>query len=164
MKRIILFFLVTALPCLAAYDKKLVHVLEQLRACSFALDEEMPMIGGAAVGDRGSPHEFYLLIPYVLQVASDDDLRAMIRDRSPVVRIMAATCILIKEDKELVAELDLLRKDETKLFVAPYGCSILKQSVAEVVADLMKNPRYFEGGEEPNQSLEPTAASGRGSP
>ena len=161
MKRIILFFLVTALPCLAAYDKKLVHVLEQLRTCTFAFDEELPMVGRAAVGEAGSPHEFYLLLPYVLQVASDDDLRAMVRDSSPVVRIMGAACILKKEDKSLAGELDRLSKDSARIYVAPFGCSFLKQSVAETVAEMMKHPHYFDGAEEPNQAPEPMAPKGR---
>jgi hypothetical protein len=164
MKRIILLFLVTTLPCLAAYDKKLVHVLEQLRACTFALDEEQPMVGGAAVGAAGSPHEFYLLFPYVLQVASEDDLRAMIRDRSPVVRIMGAACILKKEDKDLAAELDILGKDTATLYVAPFGCAVLKQSVAETVAEMKKTPHYFDGAEEPNQAPEPMPLKRHGSP
>jgi hypothetical protein len=149
MKRITLLFLVVALPCFAAYDKRLVHVLAQLRACTLTLDEELPMVGGAAVGAAASPHEFYLLLPYVLQIASDDDLRAMVRDRSPVIRIMAATCILKKEDKGLSAELDLLSKDAAKVFVVPFGCGVLKQSVAQVVANMKTHPRYFEGEEEP---------------
>jgi len=158
MKRIILFFLVTALPCLAAYDKRLVHVLEQLRTCTFAFDEELPMVGGAAIGAAGSPHEFYLLLPYVLQVASDEDLRGMVRDRSPVVRIMGAACILKKKDKDLAAELDRLSKDTARIYVAPFGCSVLKQSVAETVAEMKKEPHYFDGAEEPNQSSQPMRA------
>jgi len=156
MKRIILFFLVTALPCLAAYDKKLVHVLEQLRTCTFAFDEELPMVGGAAVGAAGTPHEFYLLLPYVLQLASDDDLRGMVRDRSPVVRIMGAACILKKENKDLATELDRLSKDAARIYVAPFGCSVLEQSVAETVAEMKKDPHYFDGAKAPNQPPQTT--------
>jgi len=160
MKRIALLFLVLVLPCLAAYDKRLVHVLEQLRDCTLSFDEELPMVGGSAVGAAGSPHEFYLLLPYVLQIASTDDLRAMVRDRSPVVRIMAATCILRKEDKDLATELEPLSKDQAKVFVAPFGCTVLKQSVAQIVADMKKHPRYFEGEEESNQSIKPIQSFG----
>ena len=160
MKRITLLFLIFVLPCLAAYDKRLVHVLEQLRDCKLSLDEELPMVGGSAVGAAGAPHEFYLLLPYVLQIASANDLRAMVGDRSPVVRIMAATCILRRDDKELTAALGPLSEDQTKVFVAPFGCAVLKQSVSQIVADIKKHPRYFEGEAESNQSIQPTQAFG----
>lgn len=151
----VLLLLIMAMPCIAAYDKRLVHVLEQLRSCSLALDEELPMVGGSAVGYAGTPHEFYLLLPYVQQVSSDDDLRAMLRDRSPVVRIMAAACILKKEGGQLSSDLQPLSKDRAKVFIAPFGCVVLKMTVAEVVSEMKKHPRYFEGEEEPNQPAQP---------
>jgi hypothetical protein len=156
MKRALALLLALAVPCLAAYDKRLVHVLEQLRSCSFTFDENLPMVGGAAVGDAGSPHEFYLLLPYIIQFAGDEDLRAMLNDRSPVVRIMAAACIVKKEDKQMLADLEPLSKDTTRVYVAPFGCVILKLTVAEVVSEIKKHPRYFEGEEEPNQHLRAT--------
>ncbi len=117
------------------------------------------MVGGAAIGDAGTPHEFYLLLPYVMQFSGDDDLRAMLKDGSPVVRIMAAACIVKKKDKRLLADLEPLAKDTAKLYVAPFGCGLLKLTVAEVVSEMKKHPRYFEGDEEPNQTPEPTPAA-----
>jgi hypothetical protein len=160
MRRLFLLFLLSALPCFAAYDPRLIHVLEQLRDCRLSLGEELPMVGGAAVGAAGTPHEFYLLLPYVLQVAGDADLKAMVRDRSPVVRIMAAACILKKADRSLRAELEPLAKDRAVVFVAPFGCAILKETVAEVVGEMRKHPRYFEGEEESNPASAP-ASEGR---
>lgn len=153
MKPIAIAFCLTVfstVQCFGAYDKKLVHVLEQLRQCTLALHEELPMVGGSAVGNAATPHEFYLLFPYVSTVAGEEDLRAMLRDRSPVVRIMAAKCILKQKDGALRSAVDALAKDSTKVFVAPFGCGILRQSVGEVVAELKKNPDYLGAPKEPN--------------
>ena len=159
MERILVLFLAMALPCFAAYDKRLVHVLEQLRSCSLALHEELPMVGGSAVGSAGAPHEFFLLLPYVQEESSEDDLRAMLQDRSPVVRIMAAACILKTGEEQLSLLLQPLSKDTAMVFVAPYGCGVLKMTVAEVVHEMKKHPRYFEGEAEPNQPPQPTTDS-----
>jgi hypothetical protein len=159
MRRILALFLALTVPCLSAYEKRLVHVLEQLRSCSLTLDEKLPMVGGAAIGDVGTPHEFYLLIPYFMQFAGDNDLREMLRDGSPLVRIMAAACILKNEDKRLVFNLEPLATDTAKLYVAPFGCGVLKLTVAELVSEMKTHPRYFEGDEKPNQALEPTATA-----
>lgn len=154
----LLIFLLPALPCFAAYDPRLIHVLKQLRMCRLSLGEELPMVGGAAVGATGTPHEFYLLLPYILQVAGDADLKAMVRDRSPVVRIMAAACILKKADRSLLGELVPLAKDQAAVFVAPFGCGILKETVAEVVSEMRKHPHYFESEGELNPSSAPAPA------
>jgi len=157
------FALICTAQCFCAYEKKLTHVLEQLRECTLTLTEELPLVGGPAVGAAATPHEFYLLFPYVSTVATDEDLRAMLRDKSAVVRIMGAKCILQKKDSVLRDAVDLLAKDSTKVYVAPFGCGILRQSVGEVVAELKKDSDFLGDPKGPDQTLEPTAPSGRGS-
>ena len=146
MKKLALTFLVgiaCVAQCFGAYDKRLVHVLEQLRDCKMAFDVELPMVGGSAVGDAATPHEFYLLFPYVSRIAGEADLAAMLRDKSPVVRIMAAKCIVQQKDSSLMRELDALTKDADEVYVAPFGCGILKQTVGEVVRELKKDPSFL---------------------
>ncbi len=148
MKRLTLIFLIgiaCVAHCFGAYDKRLVHVSEQLRQCKMAFDVELPMVGGAAVGDAATPHEFYLLFPYIRRIASDADLSAMLHDKSPVVRIMSAKCIVQQKDSPLMHELDALTKDAERVYVAPFGCGILKQTVGEVVRELKRDPDFLGG-------------------
>jgi len=160
----ILLLLVGIAECSAAYDKRLIYVLEQLRHCRSAFDEA-PEIGGEVVGASGAPHVFYLLYPYVNQIASDDDLAAMCSDKSAVVRVMAAKCIVNRKNSIAVKALESLSKDSEKLIVFPYGCSGIEMTVAEVVAKLRKDPDFPSGPKEPNQSPEPMRANGpHGSP
>ncbi|WP_069961035.1 hypothetical protein [Lacunisphaera limnophila] len=164
MKRALLLILLLAgiAESSAAYDKRLVYVLEQLRHCRSAFDEA-PEIGGEAVGEGGAPHAFYLLYPYVRQFASDVDLSAMCHDKSPVVRVMAAKCIVNRKNSAVVDHLDDLSNDSEKLLVFPYGCSGFEMTVAEIVAKLKSDPDFPTGPKEPNQTPEPTAPSGGGS-
>jgi len=163
MKLIVAIFLMGAIPCLATYDKRIVHVLEQLRSCTMTLDEELPMIGGAAIGHAGTAHEFYLLMPYFEEISRDDDLRAMLNDRSPVVRIMGAACILKKKDIQWLEYLEPLARDSARVFVAPFGSSILKLTVAEVVREMKVHRSYFEGAEDdpPNKPVQRTGEDAR---
>ena len=125
------------------YDRKLIYVLEQLRHCQF--DDKTALVGGPAVGYAGRPHEFYLLFPYVSRLASHEDLVSMLADRSPVVRIMSAKCILSKQYQvgDLKKSVDVLAKDKTQVYVIPSGCSPELRTVADVVADLKKDPNYL---------------------
>lgn len=153
MKRVLLLLtvLLAASTAAAGYDRKLIHVLEQLRQCKF--DEDTPLVGGPAIGAAGEPHEFYLLFPYVDRLASDEDLTAMLRDKSPVVRIMAAKCILGKKYQvdDLKESVDILKEDSTKVYVMPFGCVASIQTVSEVVTELKKNPDFLgDLKEEPN--------------
>ena len=157
MKRVLVFILllVGVADSSAAYDKRLVYVLEQLRHCRSAFDEA-PEIGGEAVGAAGAPHAFYLLYPYVSQFASDADLAAMCRDKSAVVRVMAAKCIVNRKDSAAADALEALSKDSEKLLVFPHGCSGFEMTVAEIVAKLRKEPDFPSAPKEPNQAPEPT--------
>lgn len=143
MKRVILFLilLAAAAEASAAYSKRLIYVLEQLRYCRSAFDDA-PEIGGEAVGAAGAPHAFHLLYPYVSQFASDADLSAMCRDKSPVVRVMAAKCIVNRKDSAAKDQLDALSKDATKLLVFPFGCSGVEMTVAEIVEKLKQESDF----------------------
>jgi hypothetical protein len=151
----------------SGYEQSLIYVLEQLRHCQF--DEKTALVGGRAIGYAGRPHEFYLLFPYVNSLASHEDLVAMLQDRSPVVRIMAAKCILGKEYQvgDLKKSVDVLGNDKAQVYVMPFGCGAELRTVADVVSELKKNPDYLgDPKEEPNQASEPTSGltPGRGSP
>ena len=63
---------------------------------------------------------------------------------SSAARIMAAKCIVQQKDSPLMHELDSLSKDTTQVYVAPFGCRILKQTMGEAVAEL-KNARISWG-------------------
>ena len=141
----------------AAYDKKLIYVLEQLRQCKFEADT--PLVGGAAIGYAGVPHEFYLLFPYIDRLASQEDLQAMLRDKSAVVRIMAAKCILGKKERvgDLKKSVEILNKDITKVYVMPFGCVASLQTVSEVVEELQKDPGFLGDPKDPNEPIEPIA-------
>lgn len=156
MRRVLLVILVAlfAAQLSAAYDKRLVHVLEQLRQLRSAFDE-MPEIGGAAVGSSGMPHPFYLLFPYISNLASNADLTAMCRDKSPVVRVMAAMCVLDRKHLAMTSALGLLERDSAKVLVFPYGCSGSAMSVAEIVSMLKKDPDFLAGPKPPNKAPTP---------
>jgi hypothetical protein len=162
MKRTItILFLALALSVTghAAYSEGLIYVLEQLRHCRFLATEETPMVGGRAIGYAGTPHEFYLLFPYVSHIATEQDLAAMLQDKSPVVRIMGAKCVLKRRwfqfPKPSVEE---LLKDGVQVFVAPSGCMISKRTVGAVIAELKRNPDFL-GDEKPPISPEPTSST-----
>lgn len=143
MKRalMVILLLVGVVESLAAYNQRLIYVLEQLRHCRSAFDET-PEIGGEAVGATGTAHTFSLLYPYVSQFASDADLVAMCRDKSAVVRVMAAKCIVNRKRSAAAGALDALSKDSEKLLVFPYGCTGIEMTVAEIVAKLKKDPDF----------------------
>lgn len=135
--------LIIASNAAAAYEKKLIYVLEQLRQCKF--DDETPLVGGPAIGYAGHPHEFYLLFPYVDRVASHEDLVAMLRDKSPVVRVMAAKCILGKKYRvgDLKKSVDILEKDTTRVYVMPFGCTATVKTVSEIITELKRDPDFL---------------------
>jgi hypothetical protein len=160
-KRPILIVIAAALVFTAkafAYDSQLIYVLEQLRHCTY--DDNTPMVGGSAIGFAGRPHEFYLLFPYVDRLASEDDLKAMLRDKSAVVRLMAVKCILGKKYRvgDLKKAVDVLEKDTTKVFVAPAGCDVTQDTVAGVLKEFRKNPDFLGDA----KVSEPAPAGGRG--
>jgi hypothetical protein len=113
------------------------------------------------VGEAATPHEFYLLFPYVSRIASDTDLSAMLQDKSPVIRIMAAKCIVQQKDSTLIRALDALTKDSAKVYVAPLGCDILQQTVSEVINELKKDPDFLGDPKEPPQTTTGSSAPSR---
>jgi hypothetical protein len=160
---LIVFLLGTVTSASAAYSKGLIYVLEQLRHCQSAFNEA-PEIGGEFVGDAATPHAFYLLYPYVSQFSSDQDLIAMCGDKSPVVRVMAAKCIVNRKNSAAESALTSLSKDSTKLMVFRCGCVGFEMTVAEIVGKLKKDPDYPACPKEPNSespvSQQPTQDSG----
>src|SRR6478736_9464268 len=138
-----------------AYEKRIRYVVEQLRS----LEE----IGGSAVGYAGIPHDFYLLYRYVAYASTDQDIMDMVRDTSPVVRIMGVKCAVTAPFRKLDPSLiDPALGDERELVVGPYGCVFQKMRVSDVIAALKKDPDYLGDGvfksKRPNQTPEPTAA------
>ncbi|HLP02998.1 MAG TPA: hypothetical protein VK163_13295 [Opitutaceae bacterium] len=127
-----------------AYSDSLMPSLDRLRQCSFLGNESSPMVGGRAVGYSGAPHEFFLQFPKVAETATTADLRAMLDDPSPVVRIMAAKCIIKKPVPALSSALDALLSDNTKVYVAPYGCTVTEESVGDVIKKLKAKPSFLE--------------------
>jgi hypothetical protein len=147
-----LFSMGTAYGAKSGYSPSLLHVLEQLRHSTGMMREvdqngkvlpPKPFVGGFEVGMRGAPGEFFLLIPYFRHQASADDVARMLKDKSPVVRVMAA--YLIRTDGGDLKNLPLepLTNDKAELAVAAGGCVIEDLTVAEVVQRIKENPDYF---------------------
>ena len=145
----------------AAYNKRLVHVLEQLRQCKFTSTEELPAVGGPAMGMTNQDHEFYLLYPYVHNLANGEDLKEMLRDPNPVVRVMGAKCILNNDDPDLRKKVTALQADQAAVYVAPFGCTIYKSTVGEVIAALREDPDFLGDPKLPNQPVQRTGAGAR---
>ena len=142
----------------SSYDKRMAHVVEQLR--------DLQEIGGAAVGYAGTPHDFYLLYRYSWYACTDQDLAEMLHDHSATVRLMGAKCLLTstfrKVDRSLLNSLD---SDTTKIVVGPSGCVFTEMTVADVMTALRKNPDYLGPREpRPNHTAEPVSPSRAGSP
>lgn len=163
MKTIFTAFLVWVFvsQAFAAVNRRLVHVLEQLRQCTFTLREELPAVGGPAMGVTSQDHEFYLLYPYVHNVATSEDLKEMLRDPNPVVRIMGAKCLVNNDDPELRETVTALQADKAAVYVAPYGCTIYKSTVAEVIAALRADPNFLGDPTLPNRTGQRTGADAR---
>jgi hypothetical protein len=121
------------------YDRRMRHVVEQLRS----LDE----IGGSAVGYGGIPHDFYLLYQYAAYASTDDDIRAMLRDEHPVVRIMGAKCALTSTFRKIDSALiDVVLNDHRNLMVGPGGCMFERMTVGQVVAQMKKDSDFLGEG------------------
>lgn len=120
----------------AGYEPRVVHVVEQLR--------ELDQVGGASVGYGGTPHEFFLLFEYCLRASTDGDLVEMLRDPSPVVRIMGAKCILKSPYRQIDrAQVSALLGDPTHIVVGPGGCVFTTMTVGNVVRELLHDPNYL---------------------
>lgn len=152
--RFIAFFLLllcgpSSIAKATGYSPTLLYVLEQLRHSTstayFSGESKQPVafIGGSSVGLRGAPGEFFLLIPYFRERASEGDVVLMLNDKSPVVKIMAAYLILGGDKQFEQISVDSLNNDQTPLAVAPGGCIIANITVAELVQSFRRNPDYF---------------------
>lgn len=102
-----------------------------------------PFIGGSSVGYAGGPGEFFLLIPYFRHQASAEDVALMLKDKSPVVRVMAAYLVLGGDKKLKDISLSSLENDKTPLEVAAGGCIVEELTLAELVQRVRKNPDYL---------------------
>lgn len=85
----------------------------------------------------------------------------MLADKSPVVRIMGAKCAVMRKVPGLGKAVDELGKDQTKVYVVPFGCSVMRWTVGEVVTELKKHPTFLQDEEEwqPNQRPERNAGA-----
>jgi len=162
MRQLVAVFCVALFFCgqsAAAYDKRLIYVLEQLRQCRLDLEEELPAVGGPAVGVAATPHEFFLLFPYVVRIASDEDLKEMLADRSPVVRIMGAKCAVMRNVSVLGGAVEEMTKDQAKVYVVS-GCVVTKRTAGEIVTELKIHPTFLEEMDEnpkPSETTPPLA-------
>lgn len=157
MKKLVLFALLFFAGAAYAakstgYSPSLFHVLEQLRHSVGMVvligedgkaQPQKPFVGGFEVGMGGAPGEFFLLIPYFRHLARVSDVQLMLKDKSPVVRVMAAYLIRTDDGDLKNLPLDLLANDKTVLDVAAGGCVIEELTVAEVVKRIKENPDYF---------------------
>lgn len=157
MKRLFwLAFLVASTAFAAPYSKNIVHVLAQLREEENTGDK-IPFIGGCAVGYAGVPGSFFLLHPYIRNRASIEDLRMMLKDKSPTIRLMAAKVLLHAPQYETSAkEADVLLKDSTQVMLAEFGCMVETVTVGEVVRQMKADKKFL--GDKLEKALIPVDA------
>lgn len=169
MKRLLLFLSLTS-PALAAvsangYSPAYIYVLEQLRQCRGQAtswtpgepDVALPLLGGSDTG-LGMPGQFFMLLPY-FKSAQADDVARMVKDHSPVVRVLGAY-LTIKGGKRLASvSLAALENDRAFMEVAAGGCLHERLTVAQVVKRIRDEPDFL--GERWYASVEPAEASRR---
>jgi hypothetical protein len=126
-----LIFAVTTLNA----ESSVAHLLVQLRT--------LTAIEGPAVYYAGIPGRFSLLVPYFQNWASDEEVTAMLTDKSPVVRIMGYQCALLRKQLDLEQQMRSLEKDSAEIDYFPFGCVGGKATVGVIVCDLKKNPRLL---------------------
>lgn len=144
MRTILLFLFLSVSVHAAQYSRHIVFVLEQLRE-NEDLDRKLPFIGGSAVGYAGEPGTFFLLYPFFLHRASDEDVQAMLADKSPAVRLMAAKLVLHSDRfRSLTKQVEVLLKDEAIVALAEWGCVIERVTVAEVVRRMKADVHFLD--------------------
>ncbi|MBX3738325.1 MAG: hypothetical protein KF715_16640 [Candidatus Didemnitutus sp.] len=156
MRTILLLFVLSLAAQGSEYSRHIRFVVEQLRQIE-DLDRKLPFIGGAAVGYAGEPGTFFLLYPFFEHRASLEDIRAMLADKSPAVRLMGAKLVLHSDRfGDLTKQVDLLLKDESIVILAEWGCVIERVSVAEVVRRMKADVNFL--GDNPKDK-EPISVS-----
>ncbi len=106
--------------------------------------EGVSLVEGSAVGFAGTPGLHSKSHAHFMKHATEADLKVMLADASPAVRIMAAHCIIShgKEGELLNAAL-MLEDDDTKIMLMPGGCGVQQSTVGEVVKQMQKNAKYL---------------------
>jgi len=147
------------------YTDRIRCVLEQIRREH--TPEGLPLLRGCSKSYGGTHGTFFLLGPYVCSRATPDDVVAMFRDSSPVIRILAAKRVSMGTAPHFRTEiLAQLVNDKTRVSIGPLDDETdadRTMTVAEVVQALMRDPHFMPlafPGEEPNQSSQPTRPTG----
>ena len=135
------------------YSPELIYVLEQLRHSKGLTMQwnpgepakALPFVGGADVG-MGAPGQFFLLLPYFKNWTRPEDVSRMVKDQSPVIRVMAAYLVAKGGPRFTTMSLASLEKDQAQVEIATRGCIHERLTVAEIVKRIRENPDFF--GEE----------------
>lgn len=114
-------------------------------ASAMARLDGLQTVSGDAVGEAGTPGEFYQTSQELLATGHMTNFLPMIQSTNPIVRVMGAYCVIkTKTAKVPVTVLDSLRRDRTVVPYNPRGCIIEGSTVAEIVTEFLRNPDVLE--------------------
>jgi hypothetical protein len=134
MKALIAVLFLVVGVAVKAEDSGVANLVHQLRT--------LDRVEGSAFGSSARPGRYFLLAPYFIEYASPNEVRTMAQDRCPIVRLMAAQCVVKREDLADI-DLDALGSDTQRIMVGRYGCGMSVRSLGEIVREIRGNPDYF---------------------
>jgi hypothetical protein len=126
------------------YSAKISNVLDQLR--QEKSPDGLPLVSGQRHTYGGKSGAVYLLGPYVYYYATAKDTVQMLGDSSPVLRVLAAKCILLPTSRVRHEAVDVLLMDKTLVRIGPFDFesdSYRTMTVAEVVQELKNDPHFL---------------------
>jgi TonB family protein len=140
----ILLVLVTSLRA-AEYSDGIKYALEQFRASKPA--DGVPVLRGYDSNFGGVHGTFYLLWPYFFARATREDVALMLKDPSPLIRILGARRVLEPFMRPLPLEaLALLSEDTAEVRVGPLyepNEHFETMTVAAVIERMKKEPDFL---------------------
>lgn len=127
------------------YNERLRFAVEQLRNDTY---QGKSVLVGPQFSYGAMSGSFSLLYPYIAQRAGPDDLRLMLADACPLIRIAAAKRIIsgFRPAYFKPQAADFLLQDEEELWVGPTSPAEegRMMKVKEVITLLKRNPKLFD--------------------
>lgn len=127
------------------YSEPIRYVIEQLRV---EHDEAgVWKAEGRSVNYGGRSGAFSLLFPYVRSRSTPADVFKMLKDPCPIVRLMAAKCILCPTSSYRKEAVDILKGDVEIVYVGPLddeGGLFEKMTVWEAVRRMQGDAKFLD--------------------